>query len=57
MLLMIEGGVEVDQVNPLGSQTSPPVSHLQGITERAFGTGHPLLQLDGASTLDVNGWK
>jgi hypothetical protein len=54
---MSEGSIKVNQVNPLGSQALPLLSDIERVAKCPFRTGHPLLQLDGTTALDINGWK
>ena len=50
-----EGGVEVDQVDPLGALLLPGQRGLPRVAELAAGAGDALDELDGAAARDVDG--
>ena len=52
---MTEGGVQVDDVQPLRTSTLPCGGDLHRVAEDALGAVHPLSQLHGATVLDVDG--
>ena len=52
-----EGGVEVDQVDPLGTLVLPRPGGLPRVAELAAGAGDPLDELDRLPAGDIDGWQ
>ena len=50
-----EGGVEVDEVDPLGARLLPAQRRLDRVTEALLGAGDALDELHGLTARDVDG--
>jgi hypothetical protein len=51
-----EGGVQVDQVNPLRARVLPPFGSSAWVTEPLLGPGATLDQLHSLSSGDIDRW-